>query len=112
MIQFRTFTAEDWTAFSGCETDQPKIAELPGDHVSYLVIVDGPRVEVAVFEDGDPLEFWSAPDFSTEAVALQVAEGIVNYFQYARDTEELDPRGEPERWKALVKAALPIISLM
>jgi hypothetical protein len=115
MIQFRALTAEDWAAFSGCESDQPKIAELNRDPffgVSYVVIVDGLKVEVTKLEDGEPLEVWSTYDFSTEEVTLQVAEGIVNYYQHAWDIEDAGPCGEPERWEALVKAALPIISLM
>lgn len=43
-LQFRPFEKADWMSFSGCNTDNPLIAESD----EYLVIVDGNEIEVFV----------------------------------------------------------------
>jgi len=39
-LQFRDFTKEDWYTFAGCETKNPKIAEIYG----YAVVIDGASI--------------------------------------------------------------------
>lgn len=57
MITFRKFDKNDWNAFSGCESDQPMIA----DHDNFVLIVDGDSIEVimTMAEGGDD---WAVGD--------------------------------------------------
>lgn len=46
-LQFRPFSKADWMSFSGCNTDNPLIAETD----ELLVIVDGNEIEIFPHDD-------------------------------------------------------------
>lgn len=50
---FRPFTAEDWQAYAGCETPEPRIAELG----EMTLIMDGLQVQLILTREDGGLDF-------------------------------------------------------
>jgi hypothetical protein len=53
--QFRPFDDADWNSWSGCETDEPMIAEI--DEVT--IIIDGDCITFNAYNDGTGSEWTS-----------------------------------------------------
>ena len=69
MKTLRPFTKQDWDAFSGCETDNPFIAEL--DEECSVLVLDGNVLQLICDRDN-----WWSRTFDKPIVALHVAHAI------------------------------------
>lgn len=71
---FRPFTAQDWQAFSGCESASPLIAE--GDEI--VVVIDGATVYVCNEDDHESETFKSQEQALAIATAVLAADSLEN----------------------------------
>lgn len=96
MIIFRKFNRSDWEAYSGCESEDPLIAEFMD---RYVLIVDNRRVELIGSADFDVDEYTvvQSAEFPSHLAALDAATGLTE------SVECLDHR----IWRRLMLAILP-----
>lgn len=87
---FRPFNREDWSAFNGCESAEPRIFE--GE--ALIVVLDGPAVFVLDIEDGEHETIETTGELAAEQLAAPIA--AADDFETARElifAHELTRRG-------------------
>lgn len=71
--RLRKFTSNDWSAFAGCQSEEPEIAELTQGHFDAVLILDGETLQV--IESGGA-ESTYTENYSSPRCARLVAEAI------------------------------------
>ena len=54
--EFHNFTSSDWSAFSGCESENPRIGEAKLNGVVGIIILDGDQISF-IDEKGNSTDF-------------------------------------------------------
>jgi len=79
MIEMKSFTEADWSAWAGCEGTDPKIGEVKivtDKEVEALVIADATSVQIYTQdEDGDP-DVWLVLPVVSQKMADVVASSL------------------------------------